>query len=86
MKRWKIIKKISLVVVILALFFFAVVDIKTIAGAHYPHEVFGAAIINNWFEDLCLNFILYIPITIVFVVAIVLHIVSRVKIKKNSEE
>ena len=83
MKKWKIINKISIVIILI----FVILVIYNLISCYnykgkYPYPALGIDI-NNWYEQFCLNmyFIWYIC-AIPLLVAIVLLIVSIIKLRR----
>lgn len=87
MKKWKIIRTITIAILII----FIVIVLWNLISAYtakvtYPYPALGIDV-NNWFDRFCINMgiILYI-LGIPMVVDIVLIIVSLLKLKRNKQE
>jgi len=84
MKKWKIINKISIVIILIFVVFliYNLISCYMYKG-NYPYPALGIDI-NNWYEQFCLNmyFICYIC-GIPLLVDIILLIISIIKLKKG---
>lgn len=84
MKKWKVIHKITLIIILLVIVFLIINLIDALLYKGYPYPALGLDI-YNWKDRFLLNTAFYSYIFgIPFIIDVVLFIVSSFKLKNNN--
>ena len=85
MSIWKSIKKLSLTMMVVVVVYFVGETIRIlVSDIRYPHEVFGAVMINSKIEEIGSNLIMPVPVLLILFVASTLLVYSVGMINRNN--